>query len=87
MIPRPPKKKTQTFGGGMPRNVEQNKPNGPVVEMLLQEQNAGREVAVVVLVRNAPPKGTKLPSLLHLIHARIGVGVGVGVGSHPRVSV
>lgn len=41
-------------------------PNGPVVEMLLQEEDAGREIAVVVLVRNAPPKGTELSSLLHL---------------------
>lgn len=41
-------------------------PDGPVVEMLLQEENAGREIAVVVLVRDTPPKGTKLSSLLHL---------------------
>lgn len=41
-------------------------PDGPVVEMLLQEENAGREIAVVVLVRDAPPKRAKLSSLLHL---------------------
>ena len=39
--------------------------DGPIVEVLLKEEDAGSEVAVVVLVRDAPAKGAKLAPLLH----------------------
>ena len=48
-------------------NITRLAPDGPVVEVLLQEQNARGEVAIVVLVRNTPPKGSKFPSLLNLV--------------------
>lgn len=45
---------------------KESSPDGSVVEVLLQEKNASSQIAIVVLVRDAPPQRTKFPSFLDL---------------------
>ena len=43
--------------------------HGPSVQVLFQESGARGEIAVVELIRDAPPQGTKLSPILEVLAA------------------